>query len=178
MKNNEKVFKKLKKKYTKKELAESVMVPQELSKDEEKIAREEFVKLRMDKRKNRSDKETLLSNLLTLKYSIKSYLNSSEFIEENSFGNYLKAYLKVVSRSQKKLAEEIGLHPSRMNRIIKGKEKIGKSIAYRLENHSGEIIPALFWWKLIQKEIEQEIITEKKERELERKKVIKVAYRA
>jgi len=178
MKNNEKAYKKLKKKYSKKELAEAVMVSQELSKEEEKSARDEFVRFRMNKRENRSEKELLLSNLLTLKYTIKSYLDSNEFVEENNFGNILKSYLKIVGRSQKKLAEEIGLHPSRINRIIKGKERIGKSIVYRLESHSGEIIPALYWWKLIQKEIEQEILTEKQERELEKKNVIKVAYRA
>lgn len=178
MKNNEKVYKKLKKKYSKKELAEAVMVSKELTKEEEEKAREEFMKFRLNKRKNRSEKEELLSNLLTLKYTIKAYLESDEFKQENSFGSFLKSYLKVVKRSQKKLAEEIGLHPSRINRIIKGKERIGKSIAYRLESHSGEIIPALFWWKLIQKEIEQDILTEKQERELEKKNIIKVAYRA
>ncbi|MEM6963893.1 MAG: helix-turn-helix domain-containing protein [Bacteroidota bacterium] len=178
MKNNEKAFKHLKKKYSKEELAEAVMLPKELTKDEEENARKEFAKFRLKKRESRSEKEQLLSSLLTLKYNIKAYLDSSQFKEENSFGNFLKSYLKIVKRSQKKLAEEIGLHPSRINRIIKGKERIGKSIAYRLESHSGEIIPALFWWKLIQKEIEQEILTEKQAREIERKHVTKVAYRA
>ncbi len=176
--NNEKVYNRLKKKYSKNELAESVMFPKALSKEDAKIAREEFAKFRFDKRKNRTEKEQLYSSLLTLKYTIKTYLNSNDFVEENTFGKYLKDYLKIVKRSQKKLAEEIGLHPSRINRIIKGKERIGKAIAYRLESHSGEIIPALYWWKLIQKEIEQEIKTEKKERVIEKKNVSKVAYRA
>lgn len=61
---------------------------------------------------------------------------------------------------------------------MKGKESIGKKLAYRLEKHSGDIIPALYWWKLIQKEIEQEIKTEIEQRELEKKHVKYVVFRA
>ena len=107
-----------------------------------------------------------------------AYVTASDFSKQKSFGNFLKQYLKVVRRKQKELAEEIDIHPSRLNRIIKGKEKIGKSIAYRLERHSGEIIPAIFWWKLMQKEVEKEILTEEEERKKERKHVKKVAYEA
>ena len=178
MNDNENIYQKLKKKYTKEELAESVMVSEELGVNEEKKAREEFVKLRMERRRGMSDNERLLSVLLTMKYRMKSYLNSSEFDEKRSFGNFLIRYLKIVGRTQKELAQELGLHPSRINRIIKGKEKPGKSIAYRLESHSGELIPAIYWWKLYQKEVAQEIMKEIKERELEKKHVIKVAYQA
>lgn len=90
----------------------------------------------------------------------------------------MNKYIEVIDRKQKELAEEIDIHPSRLNRILKGKERIGKSIAYRLESHSGELIPAIYWWKLMQKEVEEEILTESQEREVERKHVKKVAYRA
>ncbi len=178
MKDSEKLYKKLKEKYTDEEIADSVMIPEQLSEQEEKQAREEFVKLRKKRRQEMSEKEKMLSGLLSLKYQIKSYILSQDFKEDKSFGNFLKAYIKLIGRKQKELAEEIDIHPSRVNRIIKGKEKIGKSIAYRLESHSGEIIPAIYWWKLMQKEVEQEILTERQERELEKKHVKKVAYRA
>ena len=89
MNDNENIYQKLKKKYTKEELAESVMVSEELGVNEEKKAREEFVKLRMERRRGMSDNERLLSALLTMKYRMKSYLNSSEFDEKRSFGNFL-----------------------------------------------------------------------------------------
>jgi hypothetical protein len=37
------------------------------------------------------------------------------------------------------------------------KEKLSLSIAYRLEAHSVDLIPALMWWKLVQKDVEQEL---------------------
>lgn len=178
MKTHKEVYKKLKEKYTDEELVESIMVPEELSEEEEKAAREEFVKLRMKRLAEMSEKDKILSGLLGIKYQIKFYLQEGKYEEEKSFSNFLNKYIEIVNRKQKELAEEIDIHPSRLNRIIKGKEKIGKSIAYRLESHSGDIIPAIYWWRLMQKEIEQEILTEKKERELERKHVKKVAYRA
>jgi len=158
------------------EIADAMLIPEQMTEQEEKEVREEFVKLRMKRREEMSEKDKMLSGLLSIKYLIKSYLNTTDFKEENSLGRILQSYLNIIKRSQKQLAEEIDIHPSRLNRIIKGKEKIGKSIAYRLESHSGEIIPALFWWKLMQKEVEQEIRTEKDEREEERKHVKNVAY--
>ena len=50
------------------------------------------------------------------------------------------------------------------------------SIAYRLEAHSGDLISAIMWWKVVQKEVEQEIRTDKEKREEEKKKVINVGY--
>ena len=178
MKDNNQIYKELKKQYTVEEIADSVMIPEELSEQEEAQIREEFVKLRMKRRNEMSEKDKILSGLLSIKYQIKSYVSSGDFITEKSFGNFLKQYLKIIGRKQKELAEEIDIHPSRINRIVRGKEKIGKSIAYRLESHSGEIIPAIFWWKLMQKEIEQELLSENKERKAERRHVKNIAYRA
>lgn len=178
MKKRAETYSRLKAKYTQEDLADAVMLPEIGSIEEEAEARAEFVKLRMARKETLSENEQLLSKLLAIKYQIKAYLNQNEFKPKGNFGVFLKTYLKATGRSQKRFAEEIGLHPSRLNRIIKGKERIGKAIAYRLENHSGEIIPAIFWWKLMQKEIEQEILTEKKEREIEKQYVKKVAYRA
>lgn len=178
MKESKKIYQKLKAKYTDEELVDAVMVPETLSSEEEKLINAEFAKLRMQKLSELSERERLLSRLLGLKYQIKRYLKNGDFKEEKSFGNVVKSYLKTIEKKQKELAEDIGIHPSRLNRIVKGKEKIGKPIAYRLERHSGEIIPAIYWWKLMQLEVEQELLTESKEKEQEQKLVKKVAYQA
>lgn len=178
MKKYEKIYEKLREQYTDEEIADSMLIPEDLSEEEEESLRKEFVRLRMQRRQEMSEKDKILSGLLSIKYQISSYVSSRDFSEEKSFGSFVEKYMEIIDRKQKDLAEEIDIHPSRLNRIIKGKEKIGKSIAYRLETHSGEIIPAIFWWKLMQKEVEQEILTEKQERELERKHVKKIAYEA
>ncbi len=178
MTENEKIYQKLREQYTDAEIADFAMIPEELSEKEEAQARADFAKLRMKRREEMSKKDKLLSSLLSIKYQIKSYISSEGFHVEKSFGNFLKKYIKVIGRKQKELAEEIDVHPSRLNRILNGKEKIGKSIAYRLENHSGDLIPALFWWKLMQKEVEEEIRYDEKERMLEKKHVKNIAYEA
>jgi len=174
----EKIYRKLKEEFTDEEIVDSMLIPEDLTEEEEKEIRNEFVQLRMQRLKEMTDKEKVLSGLLSIKYRIKSYVEKRGDEKGKSFGQFLKEYIKVIGRNQKELAEEIDIHPSRLNRIIHGKEKIGKSIAYRLETHSGELIPAIYWWKLAQKEIEQEILTEKEERESEKKHVKNLAYRA
>ena len=174
MNTNEEIWEELKKKYTPKELAEKVMISQEISEE----ARTEFVRLRMELREKMTPEQKLWSELLSIKYSIEFALKTKEIPPDKTFIKFLKHYLEVTQKNQKELAEDINIHPSRINRILKGKEKIGKSIAYRLEAHSGELIPAIYWWKLMQKEVEEEIRTNTVEREKERKHVKKVVYRA
>lgn len=174
MSKKEQIYKNLQKKYSKIELADAVLVSVPTTDAEN----EEFAKLRLARRNALSEKERLFSTILSLKYNMKSYLSSTQFETKNSFGNYLKKYLKIVGRTQKKLAEEIAIHPSRLNRIIRGKESVGKSLAYRLESHSGNLIPAIFWWKIFQREIEQEIRTAIDDRNIEKQYVKQVAYRA
>ncbi len=178
MNEKEQIYKALQEKYSQAELADAILVSDSLADDDAIKAKEEFVQLRMARRNDLTEKEQLYSNILTLKYNIKSYLNKDQFNSKNTFGDYLRTYLKVVGRTQKRLAEEINIHPSRLSRIIKGKEPVGKSLAYRLEQHSGNLIPAIFWWKIFQKEVEQEIMTAKEERIIEKRYVKEIAYRA
>lgn len=174
----DKIYKKLREQYTDEEIADFAMIPRQLSEVEAKQAREEFARFRMKRLEEVSDQDKILSGLLSIKYQIKSYVSSLEFEDSKSFGSFLMKYIELVDRKQKEFAEDIDIHPSRLNRILKGKERIGKKLAYRLEQHSGEIIPAIFWWKLMQKEVEEEILTEKEARELEKRHVKNIAYRA
>ncbi len=178
MSEKESIYKALQKKYTQAELADAILVSDSSKGEEDIRAREEFVKLRLARKNALTEKEKLFSDILALKYNMKSYLNKANFEPQNSFGNYLKNYLKIVGRTQKNLSEEIDIHPSRLSRIIKGKERVGKSLAYRLETHSGDLIPAIFWWKLFQKEVEQEIMNAEEERNIEKLHVKKAAYQA
>lgn len=168
MNERTKIYQKLKEKFTLEELADAVMVSEELSEEEERKERKAFAKLRLERKANMSDKERLLSSLLSMKYQMKSYIESREYDKEKCFGCFLKSYIKITGRTQKKIAQEIGVSVARIRKILKGKEVIGEAIAYRLERHSGEIIPAIFWWKLMQKEVEQAILTGEDKRIKER----------
>ncbi|MEL7119104.1 MAG: hypothetical protein AAFO07_06680, partial [Bacteroidota bacterium] len=120
----------------------------------------------------RSSEEKLYANLLRLKYDLEDYTNGNEYDKDKSTSYYLSEYLKITGRNQKELSADIDVHPTRLSRILNDNERLSLSIAYRLERHSGDIIPSILWWKLIQKDIEQEIIkgTEEKEKEKDRVK--------
>ena len=106
------------------------------------------------------------------------YLESQVYDEEKNVSRYLQEYMKVTGRKQKELAEDLNIHPTRLSRIVNGREKLSLPVAYRLEKHSGELIPAILWWKLLQREIEQEIKADDKEKQKEKMQVKNVAYRA
>ena len=178
MKDNLEIYKELKTKYSLDELSDAVLMSDNSEDANSKKEEVEFVEMRLKRRNELSEKDQLLSNLLSLKYQMKSYIKDRKFDKDKGVGSFLELYLKHIGRTQKDLSEEINVHPSRLNRIIKGKEKLGKSLVYRLESHSGDLIPALYWWKVMQLEIEQEIKTEKRERELEKRHVKRTVYRA
>lgn len=160
MNNNTKIYQELLKEYTADELADAIMIPADEATEVNDAARSDFAAFRLARLAEMSEREKLLAGLLGLKYQIRAYTSNYTFDPSRSFANVLQTYLELTGRSQRQFAADIDIHPSRLNRILKGKERIGKHIAFRLEKHSGHLIPALYWWKLMQKEIEQEILTD------------------
>eukprot|EP01024_Parvocaulis_polyphysoides_P048006 TRINITY_DN4553_c0_g1_i1.p2 TRINITY_DN4553_c0_g1~~TRINITY_DN4553_c0_g1_i1.p2 ORF type:complete len:187 (-),score=19.17 TRINITY_DN4553_c0_g1_i1:86-646(-) len=170
------LYKKLSNKYTKEELAESFVFPADMTEEEKKQADKELWEHRKQQLLKRKPEEKIYSNLLRLKYELEDYVLSKDIDEGKSISYYLNEYMKAIDRNQKELSEDIDIHPTRLSRILNGKERLSLSISYRLERHSGEIIEAILWWKLIQKEIEQEIIEGTEEKEKEKNRVKNVVY--
>lgn len=170
------LYDKLAKKYSKEELVEAFVFPSDMTEEQRKQADEMLFEERKRRLANRTPQEKLLAGLLRIRYQIKSYVQQSEFDEEKSSVFFLHEYLKVIDKKQKELAEDIGIHVTRLSRILNGKEKLSLAIAYRLEAHSGDLIPAIIWWKLVQKEIEQEIKTSSQKKLKEKEKVKNVVY--
>jgi plasmid maintenance system antidote protein VapI len=172
----QKLYEELSKKYTKEELVEAFVFPSDMSEDEHKEANSQLRKDRLRRLANRTPEEKILSGLLRIKYQMKDYIKQNQFDENKSVAHFLNEYLKVIDKKQKKLAEDIGVHVTRLSRILNEKEKLSLSIAYRLEAHSGDLIPAIMWWKLVQKEVEQEIKTDEEKRKKEKDKVKNIVY--
>ena len=171
-----KLYEKLSKKYTKEELVEAFVFPSDMSEEEEQEANRQFREERLRKLANRTPEEKILSGLLRIKYQMKDYINRNQYDPEKTAVHFLNDYLKVIDKKQKDLASDIGIHVTRLSRILNGKEKLSLSIAYRLEAHSGDLIPAIMWWKLVQKEVEQEIKTDEEKRQEEKEKVKNIVY--
>lgn len=173
----EDLYKELSQKYTKQELVESFVFPSMLSDEEEKKAAKELWEHRKSLLENRTEEEKIYANLLKLKYEIEDGLVLAEKNKTtSSVSCFLKAYIKSIGSKQKNLASDLAIHTTRLSRIINGRERLSLSLAYRLEKHSGGLIPALLWWKLVQKEVEAEIESESQHRIDEMNKVKSVAY--
>jgi len=169
---NEKRYKKLKEKYTDEEIAESFFIPADLTAEQRKAADEEMWAFRKKQLQNRTPQQKIYAGLLQICYQMKAYIESSLLDDEQS----VATYLRVTSKNQKQLSEDLSIHKTRLSRILNERERLTLALAYRLERHSGNLIPAIYWWKLAQKEIEQNIHTNTKERLKEANMVKNIVY--
>ena len=157
MKKSEKIYQKLSKLYTDEEIAESfVFNDGSLDEEEER----EFRALRLSQLKRMSESEYLLGNLMKLKLKISKYLSGNKFDETYGFANQLRLYSKIINRTNKEFASDLDIHPTKLSRVINGKENPNIDLMYRLEEHSSGEIPAHYWWRLYSLEREYTIRTD------------------
>jgi len=171
MKKSEEIYQKLKEKLTDEEIVERYVIPEEISEAERQVVEEAFRAIRMNMLKERSEQQRLLSELMRMKLLIRDYLKNSQYDEAFSFANQLQAYIKIIDRPKKDFAEEIDIHPTRLSRILSGKESPNIELVYRLEKHGGQLIPAIYWWKLHAKQLEYLIQKDEQKRLEESHKV-------
>lgn len=171
MNKYERIYKELRKQFSDEEIVERYVIPEDLSDQEKKEIEEEFRKLRLKSLKERTEEQRLLSELMRMKLLMKDYFERCGFEEELSFSNQLEQYIKILGRSKKDFAGEIDLHPTKLSRLLSGRENPNVELVYRLENHCGNVIPAIYWWRLHSRKLEEEIKTDEKKRKIESKKV-------
>ncbi len=179
MSKNEKVYQKVSKHLTDEEIADSMLIPADLTDEEQKRADEELRAFRFKLLAEMTEEQRVYSDLLRFRYQLENYLENDEFNPEREFGLQLEEYARILKRTKKQLSEDLNIHYTRLSRIINNRESPNIELTYRLEKHSGELIPALTWWRLIIKKQEFEIKRDKKTRKIEAGKVKNVVkYRA
>ena len=171
MKKYEKIYKELRKKYTDEEIADAMLIPADLTEEEEKRANEEIREFRFKLLRERTEEQRILSDLMRFRFQIEHYLNKEEYSEDKSFGKHLEEYIRILKRTKKKLSEDLDIHYTRLSRIINDREEPNTELTYRLEKHSGNLLSALIWWKLIIKKQEYQIKKDKKTRKREASRV-------
>ncbi len=176
MKSNQEKYKDLTKKYTAAEIAENFYVTKEMTPAEKKQSDEEIWNIRKKSLEAMTPEDKVYAGLLRLKYTIESYIDNNIYEESKTVAIFLKEYMNILNKKQKDLATDLGIHKTRLSRILNGREKVSLQLAYRLEIHSGDLIPAILWWKLVQKEVEREIREDKKERKREKRNVRNIVY--
>jgi len=171
MNKYEKIYKELRKKYSDEEISNSMLIPKDLSPSETKQANEELLSFRFKLLYKQTEEKRIYSDLLRFKYLMEDYIKDQYFDEEKSFGSHLEEYVRILKRTKKRLSEDLDIHYTRLSRIINNREEPNIELMYRLEMHSANLIPALYWWKLVTKKQEHVIKQDKKTRKKEASKV-------
>ncbi len=167
----EKIFNELRKKYTLEEIADSMLIPADLTKEERIKVDAEIREYRMKMLAKMTDQDRILSDVMRLRFQIEEYIKEKVFSKEKTFGKFLLEYIRIINRSRKEMADNLAIHYTKLSRIINDKEEPNIELCYRLEKHSSELIKAETWWKLIIKKQEFTLSQDKKTKRAEQKKV-------
>lgn len=160
METNNDIYKKINQKYSDEEIVEGFVFNETLSPTEQQQVNEEFLSIRLERLKNMTAHDLLVSNLIQMKLLIQQYLKENKYNDNYSFANQLKKYIKISQRSNKEIANNLDIHPTKLSRILNGKENPNVELMYRLEKHSDGELPAHYWWQLYSKELENHIKTD------------------
>ncbi len=167
----EEIYKKLREEYTDAEIAEGYLIPPDLTEEEELEIQAEIREVRFKLLKERTEEQRLLSDILRLRFQMENYYNEGIYAAGKNFGGFLSDYIHILKKTKKAFAEDIGLHYTRLSRILNNREEPNVELTYRLEKHSGELIPALLWWKISIKKQEHLLNKDLKTRKIEAAKV-------
>jgi len=173
----EKIYKKLKEKYSDKEIVDSMLIPQDLTEKESEELSKEMKAIRMQKLSETTEEDIILADVMRLRFQIEHYIKKESFSFEKTFGKYLGEYIRIIKKSRREIAEDLSIHYTKLSRIINDKEEPNIELSYRLEKHSAELIKAKSWWKLMIKKHEF-IISQDQETRIKEQKKVKNSLRA
>jgi hypothetical protein len=118
-----------------------------------------------------SNEERLYSKLLQLKYLMEDYANSNEYNNHYTFSYFLNEYLHSLNINKTNFSKEISLHGAQLSRLLNNIDKPNEKILVRLEIHSNNIIPATYWYRIVDKQKEAELLSNRAIRKEESKNV-------
>lgn len=162
--------KKLNKKYSSPELAEAFVFRNTLSAGEASAAGAQLAEARK-KVKQLSPAQQLHAKVLQLRYQMDDYTRYGYYSEELSFAYFLRQYVRLNYTSNKAFAADIGIDVTELSQVVNGRRPPGEKLLVRLELHSNNAIPALSWYRLVEKQYEYELETDMVLREKEEKYV-------
>lgn len=155
-------------KYTADEIAESFVITKGLTPKQKKDAELQLKHARTKVQTEMTDRDRLASKILQFKFQIEDYLNSESFNPNRTFGHFLREYVNLLNKKRKNFAQEIDIDETELSQLINRHRLPNENIIIRLEIHSNNSIPAIAWYKLIEKEKEHAIRTNKALRQQER----------
>lgn len=164
------------KKFTDRELVQAHVFPHNLSKTEKERADKELWEIRKKRLQEMTSEKLLLAQLMSLKFRMSQYISSNIYDSQYSFSYFLKEYINSLNKNKRDFSEEISLHNTQLSRLLHDKEEPNKNILIRLDIHSNNSIPALYWLRVVEKQKELELMSDKKLWDSENKKVKKLKF--
>ena len=108
---------------------------------------------------------------MQLKYLMEDYANSNGYNELYTFSYFLNEYLRSLNKKKTDFSNDIGLHSAQLSRLLNDKDRPSQKILVRLELHSNNIISAIDWFRVYEKQKEAELLNNKEIRKEESKYV-------
>lgn len=110
---------------------------------------------------DRTAEEQLLSDILRLKFRIEDHLNSDSYDDSVHFGHFLRNYIELLGKKDKEFAAEIDIKPTELSQLINDHRDPNNELLVRLEIHSNNNIPAITWYRLLEKRKEHYLMSDK-----------------
>jgi hypothetical protein len=153
-------IKKILNKYTPAEIAEAFVLPVKLTAKQKQEADRQLAEHRAKRASEMPEEEKLQLQLMQLKFQLEEYVSSDRYDPGFTFGYFLEQYLQLNKKKKKEFEAVIQVHETLLSQIIKNHREPNNSFIIRLELHSNNVIPAIDWFKLIEKEKEYIIRTD------------------
>lgn len=164
-------LKKIEEKYDSNEIAKSYVFRPSLTKKQKEIADEHLAKSREKSISQTSEAEDSYAKLLQLRFLMEDYIKSESYDEKFSFAYFLRQYIKLKYKVNKDFAKDIQIDETELSSILNNRRSPSDKTIIRLELHSNNKIPAITWFKVLEKEKEHRFYTDKNIRKEEEKNV-------
>jgi hypothetical protein len=145
---------KLNRKYSRKEQADEFVFRTKLTPKQKQDAENELIIARKKIKNSQNENQILYAKLLQLKFLIEDYTKSNSYNKDLSFAYFLRKYIHLNYKLNKQFAQDIELDETELSSILNRGRLPSKKTIVRLELHSNNTIPAVSWYKLLEKEKE------------------------
>lgn len=164
-------FKEMKEKYDSSEIAKSYVFRPNLTKKQKEKADKDLKESRRKNKTSVSDMQKVYANLLQLRFLMEDYIISKSYDQNLSFAYFLRMYIKLKYSLNKDFAKDIQLDETELSSILNKRRSPSDKTIIRLELHSNNVISAISWFKVLEKEKEHKFQTDKTIRHEEAKHV-------
>jgi plasmid maintenance system antidote protein VapI len=152
------------------ELDGDIFIAAKLTPAEKKEADRQLAEYRRNKKPMTEEVRVELIQF-RVRFRIERSLENKEYDPAMTFGHFLEQYVDELEIKRKEFAEQIGIDETLLSQLINGHRMPPDYLVIRLEIHSDNKIPADFWYRLVGREKEHFIRTDKEIRKIQAKYV-------